>query len=312
MNTLPPPVPAPRGDEEIVARLRQTPVFREYQEAFQTATGLPLVLRTAGAFRAPLAGARHTNPFCALVAARSACCAGCLRVQAAAESGASAGPLTVQCFAGLSDSLVPVRVANRVVAYLQTGQVLLAAPRPARFRSALRQLRAWDAGVEAEALEAAYFRSRVLTPSHYAAAVRLLASFAEHLSLLSGELLLRETTAEPPAVTRARNHVSAHLVERLTLADVARAAHMSPFHFCKVFKAATGFTLTDFIARARVARVRELLLNPQVRVSEAAYAAGFQSLSQFNRVFRRIAGEAPTAYREHRHDAVRQSLAFAA
>jgi AraC-like DNA-binding protein len=151
----------------------------------------------------------------------------------------------------------------------------------------------------------------VLTPSHYAAAVRLLASFAEHLSLVSGELLLRETSAEPPAVTRARTFVAAHLAERMTLTDVARAAHMSPFHFCKVFKAATGFTLTDFVARARVPRVRELLLNPHVRVSEAAYAVGFQSLSQFNRVFRRIAGEAPTAYRGHR-SGTGQSLAFAA
>lgn len=315
MSPFPPPVPdptpAPRGDDEIVARLRQTPVFREYQDAFQTATGLPLVLRTAGAFRAPLAGARHANPFCALLAARSACCAGCLRVQAAAESGATAGPVTVECFAGLSDSLVPVRVGNRVAGYLQTGQVLLATPRPARFRAALRRVRAWDPGVEVAALEAAYFRTRVLTPPHYAAAVRLLASFAEHLSLVSGELLLRETSAEPPAVTRARSFVAANLAERMTLGEVARAAHMSPFHFCKVFKAATGFTLTDFVARARVARVRELLLNPQVRVSEAAYAAGFQSLSQFNRVFRRVAGEAPTAYRGHRNGPG-QPLAFAA
>jgi len=47
--------------------------------------------------------------------------------------------------------------------------------------------------------------------------------------------------------------------------------------------------------------VKQLLLNPHKRVSEAAYEAGFQSLSQFNRVFRRIAGEAPSTYREKLH-----------
>jgi len=44
-----------------------------------------------------------------------------------------------------------------------------------------------------------------------------------------------------------------------------------------------------------------MLLNPHTRISEAAYEAGFQSLSQFNRVFRRFAGESPTNYRTRIH-----------
>jgi AraC-like DNA-binding protein len=49
---------------------------------------------------------------------------------------------------------------------------------------------------------------------------------------------------------------------------------------------------------ARVEKAKNLLLNPNMRISEVAFAAGFQSLSHFNRVFRRIAGESPTRYRE--------------
>jgi len=77
--------------------------------------------------------------------------------------------------------------------------------------------------------------------------------------------------------------------------------NMSSFYFCKSFKRATGITFTNYLARVRIEKVKNLLLNPHKRVSEAAYDAGFQSLSQFNRVFRRIAGEAPTAYRERLH-----------
>ena len=73
---------------------------------------------------------------------------------------------------------------------------------------------------------------------------------------------------------------------------------MSAFYFCKSFRKATGLTFTDYVARVRVEKVKNLLLNPNKRVSEAAYEAGFQSLSQFNRVFRRVAGEPPSAYRE--------------
>jgi AraC-like DNA-binding protein len=85
---------------------------------------------------------------------------------------------------------------------------------------------------------------------------------------------------------------------------VARAVNMSAFYFCKMFKQATGLTFTDYLARIRVEKVKNLLLDPHKRVSEAAFAAGFQSLSQFNRVFRKVAGEAPSTYRDRVHRTV--------
>ena len=48
----------------------------------------------------------------------------------------------------------------------------------------------------------------------------------------------------------------------------------------------------------RIEKARNLLLNPNLRISEVAFAAGFQSLTHFNRIFRRIAGESPTQYRK--------------
>ena len=75
--TLSSPASAPLHDQQlhrddgVVARLQNSELFRDYQQAFQTATGLPLVLRAAGAFKAPLAGAKNFNPFCALMVAKS-------------------------------------------------------------------------------------------------------------------------------------------------------------------------------------------------------------------------------------------------
>ena len=60
-----------RGSDDVVDRLQHSGIFRDYQQAFQTATGLPLVLRAAGSFRTPMQGARNISPFCALMAARS-------------------------------------------------------------------------------------------------------------------------------------------------------------------------------------------------------------------------------------------------
>jgi AraC-like DNA-binding protein len=78
---------------------------------------------------------------------------------------------------------------------------------------------------------------------------------------------------------------------------VAQVVNRSACYFCKTFKDTTGFTFTDYLARTRVEAVKLMLLNPNMRVSEAAYAAGFQSLSQFNRTFRRIEGRSPMAWR---------------
>lgn len=301
---LAPPAPATPAENrhgDVVARLQQSDIFRDYQQAFQTATGLPLVLRAAGAFQAPMAGAKNVAPFCALMAGRSKTCAACLQMQQRVETEAVSGPRTLECFAGLNDSLVPIRLGEHVVAYLQTGQILFRAPNETQFRRALKQLLQWDAASNPEELHAAFFETRVLTRSHYEAMLRLLVSFAQHLSLVANEIMIKNASSESPAVTRARNFIAEHLGEDLSLDQVARSASMSAFYFCKVFKAATGMTFTNYVARARVERTKQQLLNPNTRVSEAAYAAGFQSLSQFNRVFRRIEGQSPSAYREHLH-----------
>jgi AraC-like DNA-binding protein len=146
-------------------------------------------------------------------------------------------------------------------------------------------------------VEAAYFRTRVLTKPHYDSVLRLLAVFARHLGSVANQLIVQEGKVESPQIARARAFIAEHQAEDLSLNEVARTVHMSAFYFCKMFKQATGLTFTDYLAHIRVERVKDLLLDRRKRVSEVAFLAGFQSLSQFNRVFRRVAGEPPTVYR---------------
>lgn len=283
----------------LVARIEKSPVFLEYRAAFETATGLPLAIRANGSFQPPMSGSNRINAFCGLMAASNKSCAACLELQQRVEQEAGGAARTLECFAGLNDSVVPIRLGETVVAYLQTGQVMFRAPAEQKFDAAVTQLEQWGFRGDVAELKAAYFQTRVIPRSNYDGAVRLLGSFAAHLSLLSNELAIQEAPAEPTAVSRARAFIAEHLDEALSLTEVARAASMSAFHFCKVFKAAVGVTFTDYVARTRVERAKRMLLNPHVRISEAAFAAGFQSLSQFNRVFRRVVGESPTDYRDH-------------
>ncbi len=66
---------------------------------------------------------------------------------------------------------------------------------------------------------------------------------------------------------------------------------------CKIFKAATGMTLTEFIGRLRIEWAKQLLLHRSLSVSEIALEVGFNSLSQFNRLFSRYVGRPPTRFR---------------
>jgi len=287
----------------LVLRLQQSKLFLDYRRAFEASLGLPLVLREAGSFRTPLEGSSRLNPFCALMTQSNKTCASCLQLQQRVEEQATREAQTLQCYAGLSETVVPIRVGNRVLAYLQTGQVFLRAPAKQQYAAISRLANGGESAAKKRKLESAYFQTRTLTPKQYESIIQLLIIFAEHLASVSNQMLLTEATSEPLIVTKARAYIAEHQTEVLGLVIVARSVHLSAYYFCKVFKNSTGLTFTEYLARARIEAVKQMLQNANLRVSEAAFSAGFQSLSQFNRVFRRVAGEAPSNYRDRLHPA---------
>ena len=99
-------------------------------------------------------------------------------------------------------------------------------------------------------------------------------------------------------ITRAKAYINENQTEDLSLGMVAKAVNASSYYFCKMFKKATGINFTDYLSRVRIEKAKNLLLNPNLRVSEIAYEVGFQSLTHFNRVFRKQCGVSPTSYRE--------------
>ena len=103
--------------------------------------------------------------------------------------------------------------------------------------------------------------------------------------------------AEPVAIWKARKYIEEHSGEELSLPRVAKAVNIHPNYLSEKFKQVTGIRFVEYIARARFNTACDLLRNGNLRVSEIAFAAGFQSLSQFNRVFKRFSGKSPTQYR---------------
>lgn len=106
------------------------------------------------------------------------------------------------------------------------------------------------------------------------------------------------TAEEPAAITRAKTFVCTNLNKDISLGRVAKAVNFSTGYFSELFRQSTGKTFTDYVAQVRVDRVKALLAKPAIRITDIAYDTGFKSLSQFNRVFKRLTGESPTLYRK--------------
>ena len=149
-------------------------------------------------------------------------------------------------------------------------------------------------------LEEAYMATSVVEKQRYQAMVTLLAAFSLQLNKLANQISTEQESAGEDMIELALDYIDEHLSDPIRLDDVADALGISPFHFCRKFKAATGMTMTSYLSKERVNHANYALLNTSHRITDIAFDAGFQSLSQFNRSFARIVGLSPTLYRRER------------
>jgi len=195
--------------------------------------------------------------------------------------------------------VVPVKQGEQTIGFLQTGQVLHQKPTAASFRRVVESARGLGVDINTPEAREAFLSTPVISKKKLDSVSVLLGIFGEHVSMMSNQIALRTASAEPVLVTKAKQFIQEHHTEDLSLGQVASLVHLSIFSFCKLFRKATGLTFTKYLSRTRVEKAKNLLLNPNLRISEIAYEVGFQSLTHFNRVFKNTVGESPTEYRAH-------------
>jgi AraC-like DNA-binding protein/ligand-binding sensor protein len=284
-------------NKNLIEALAASKIYQDYERAFSAATGLPVSLQPIESWQLPHHGRRKENPFCAMIAQNSRSCAACLQVQQKLSETATHEARSVICSLGLCDTAVPVRTGDRLIGFLKTGQVFRKKPTDAQFERTAKLVAEWGVPTKPSELKAAYFDTRVLPSKQHEPVVKLLTIFAQHLSMVSNQLIVKQENSEPPMIARAKTYINENQSEDLSLGMVAKAVNASSYYFCKMFKKATGINFTDYLSRIRIEKAKNLLLNPNLRVSEIAYEVGFQSLTHFNRVFKRILGQSPTEYR---------------
>ncbi len=100
-------------------------------------------------------------------------------------------------------------------------------------------------------------------------------------------------------IQNAIKYISDNYSSKISLETVAAKACMSKYHFSRSFKKATGTTYQDHLNGCRIEKAKELLKNSNLPITEIAYAVGYADITNFERIFKRIAGLAPSQYKPH-------------
>lgn len=298
-NPAIPKLPSLEAGNSLIGRLRNSELFRSYREIFRNSTGLPLDLRPVGV-RWLESGLDDEggSRFCRLLNRGGSLSPQCAETYCCLSSNEGRGVRSVRCFAGLVETAVPVMHGGTVVAKLMTGHVLHEKATRERFAKIVGMV-AGDAE-----LERAYLDTPVIGEEKYRAMTTLLAAFSLQLGELAGQIVLDLRHEKSDSIACAKDFIDANIHESVALDEVASEVHMSRYYLCRRFKKATGMTLTEYINERRVEMARNMLANTSLRVADIAFEVGFQSLSQFNRCFRKITGITPTKFRQSGGEAV--------
>jgi AraC-like DNA-binding protein len=96
-------------------------------------------------------------------------------------------------------------------------------------------------------------------------------------------------------------HIHSNYSSELSLDSISKEFYISPYYLSHQFKAVTGSTLTEYIQMTRVRKAQQLLLHTRHKISAIAGQCGFNSFSQFNRIFNKLSGMSPSAFRKQQN-----------
>jgi AraC family transcriptional regulator len=111
----------------------------------------------------------------------------------------------------------------------------------------------------------------------------------------------RRPSLDAKRLKRVLDFVEARLAENVSLGDLAAEACLSPFHFLRLFRAATGLSPHRYVTSRRVQAAQAMLARDHASLVQVALDTGFSSQASFTRVFRQWTGMTPGQYREFRH-----------
>ena len=276
-------------------QLLGSPEFARFALILKRLTGLSMALNTpdVGTTRLGVSG-DIGNPLCKMIrgtveGARR--CEGCDR-RHHAKAGAEGKAELYICHAGFLDMAIPIMVQGKHVATISSGQGLSEQHSDAAFRRMCCRLN-W-LGIPERRLRAAYAKASWMPRKRLSSVMQLLEVFSNQMCGSAWRIRELEASLERPQIRKARDLVDERFREPgLRLSDAAAAAGISVAHFSHIFHKETGVPFTSYVQSRRIEEAKRLLAETDKTITEICFECGFNSLTHFNRVFRRGVGCSP-------------------
>lgn len=128
---------------------------------------------------------------------------------------------------------------------------------------------------------------------------QLLAKSEDYIYLHQQPYINQFSQKEQERIRRIYSYIDQHYQHKIHLKDIAVLCNLGKAAFCRYFKKTTNKTFIEFLNQYRISQAKRLLLMDK-NVSETCYACGFESISYFNRTFKKVTGENPSTFK-NRH-----------
>jgi AraC-like DNA-binding protein len=271
----------------------------EFQRDFELLSGMKLAFVNELGLGDDLQ--RDRLPLCAAMNASEAGRTMCARSRHALLANVGDHSACAICDAGLHEAVIPLNISGIRAGYFMFCGTAPQPPNAHTIHKARHLLHKNGIEFDDRDLETLLSKTPVVPAETLGAFQRIVHLAAKQIALKVTDQLVDPEVAMPPSVIKACNYIRARaMVDDINLGEVARHCCISEGHLSRMFHHSTGLTFREYLTQVRIERAKSLLTHSGKSVTEIAYESGFQSLSQFHRVFRKVYGASPGEMRSRR------------
>ena len=282
----------------LLAKLQSSQMLSELKSDLHAMTGVQLRLVGPYGETAEKVALCSSSSFCKKVQSNPQGSAHCWRcAERLIDCAKSEEPFVSVCDAGLTSLCVPLRLGNEILGYLVAGGYRIEKV-DLISRNRLRHLlERMNISEEIPALEALEQATVAISEARHSAIQRWLQLAAVNLIR---NLESRKDIAERPLpafVIKICSVIQRRYTNPPSLCEAADICGLNKSYFCRAFHEFTGLRFVEYIQAVRIEQVCKQLADRGRSITDIAFSVGFQSISQFNRVFRKFKGTAPRQWR---------------
>jgi AraC-like DNA-binding protein/ligand-binding sensor protein len=276
----------------------ESDAFRTFSNIMVNLTGLAISLYTPdGSHIRQYAVTINKNPLCTLIRANSAgltCCHDSEKKRFS-EVAVSRQAICNNCHAGFVEIAIPVTHQGKVIVIISSGQILPIPSCEEGFQQFMPLCEKFK--ISPKDLRDAYYKCVYLNEDKINAAMQLMTFFAEYLCTMTQKIIDAETEDSTAIIIAAKKYINDQIAKELSLPNVANHINRSPGYLSRNFERTVGETFTAYVQQVRIEKVQHKLLHSSLSITEIALECGFNSISQFNRTFRKYNDCTPRTFR---------------